>query len=159
MHINNLCFTKISLQSLEPDLNYASLDLKVTNKPKKKHRRNHPQGCKNVQEQVAVGLSPPMNAFLEVDINVDAQLPPIDQSSMISHSSIYLNTQQIAKETEDMAREQSVYMEEKGSDWITRDQDWEEGEKRRDSRDRNICTEAQDCHSDTDHFSNSSWGI
>lgn len=144
------------MQSLEHDLNYASLNLKVTKKPKKKHRRNPAQGCTNVQEQVAVGLPPPMNAFLEMDINVDAQLPPTDESSMVSHSSIYLNSQQIAKEAEDMARGQSVNTEEKISNWITRDQDGEEGEKRKNSSDKNIWTETQGCHGDTDHFNNTS---
>ena len=99
------------MQYLEPNLNYASLDLKVKKKPKKKHRRNAAQGYKNLQERVHVGLTPPMNAFLEVDINVDAELLPTDESSMISHSSIYLNTQQIAKEAEDMKRGQRVNME------------------------------------------------
>lgn len=160
MHFKNLCFIRILLQSLEPDLNYASLNLKVAKKPRKKHRRYPVQGCNNVQEQVPVRLTPPVNAFLEVDINVDAELPPTDKSSMVSHSSIYLNTQQIAKEAEDMERGQGANMEEEeGLNWRTRDQDGEESENRKDSSNRNICTEAQACQGDTHPFNNSSKGV
>lgn len=138
------------LQSLEPDVNYASLDLKVTKKPKKRHRRNPAERRNSMQEQVSDHLTPPVNAFLEVDINVD---PPTDESSMVSHSSIYLNTQQIAKEAEDMARGQRVTMMEEALNWMTRDQGGE------DPGNRNICTEAQDYHDDTDHFNKSCKGV
>lgn len=157
VYFKKLCFIQLFLQSLEPDLNYASLDLKMSKKPKKKHRRNPAQGCSNVQEEVPVRLNPPMNAFLEVDINVDAQLPPTDESSMVSHSSIYLNTQQIAKEAEDMARGQRVNMEE-GLNWMTGDQDGQENKNRKDSSNRNSI-EAKDHHGDTDHFKNSSKAV
>lgn len=159
MHFKNLRFIHTFLQSLEPDLNYASLDLKVKKKPKRVHRRSPAQGCNNMQEQVMVPLTPPLNAFLEVDINMDAQLPATDESSMVSHSSIYLNTQQIAKEAEDMERGQSVNVEEDGFNWMIRDQEGEESENRKDSSNRNICIEAQDRHGDTDHFINSSKGV
>lgn len=45
--------------------------------------------------------------FLEVNNDVDAQLPGRDTGTMVSHSSIYLNSQQIAQEAEDMERERS----------------------------------------------------
>lgn len=143
-------------------MNYASLDLKVTKKPRKKHRRQPVQGRSSVQEQVPVRLTPPVNAFLEVDINVDAELPPTDESARVSHSSIYLNTQQIAKEAEDMERGLRLNVkeeEEEGSKWRTRAQDGQESEDRKDSGNRNICTEAQDCQGDTHPFINSSKGV
>lgn len=145
---------------MQPDLNYASLNLKVTNKPRKKRRRSPSQGCNNVQEQAPVRLTPPANAFLEVDINVEAQLPPADESSMVSHSSIYLNTQQIAKEAEDLERGQRMKMEEEeGLNWMTREEDGGESGNRKDSRHRHVCTEGQDRHDDADHFTNSSQGV
>lgn len=142
---------------MQPDLNYALLNLKVTNKPKKKRRRSPSQGCNNVQEQAPVRLTPPASAFLEVDINVEAQLPPADESSMVSHSSIYLNTQQIAKEAEDLERGQRMKMEEeKGLNWMTREED---SGNRKDSSHRHVCTEGQNRHDDADHFTKSSQGV
>ncbi|KAE8287472.1 hypothetical protein D5F01_LYC13516 [Larimichthys crocea] len=98
------------MKSVDPDLNYASLDLKVANKHKKKnrHQQSHAQGRNKLQDQVPVRLTPPVNAFLEVEADVDTQLPSRDTSTMVSHSSIYLNSQQIAQETVDMGREREL---------------------------------------------------
>ncbi|XP_061596628.1 uncharacterized protein LOC133460114 [Cololabis saira] len=96
--------TRNCVKTSEPDLNYASLDLKKAKKRKKKHG--------NVQEQLQSRHqpqdrgAPPANVFLEVDADVEPHLPDRDASTMVSHSSIYLNSQQIAMETEEMQREQ-----------------------------------------------------
>lgn len=58
-----------------------------------------------------------MNSFLEVDADTDAQLFSRDTSTMVSHSSIYLNSQQIAQEAEDMEKERSINMERENVSW------------------------------------------
>ncbi|XP_035521911.1 uncharacterized protein LOC118331218 [Morone saxatilis] len=161
--------TRDRMKSLEPDLNYASLDLKVANKYKKKHRhqQGHTQGRIKPQDQLPVDLTPPGNAFLEVEADMEAQLPSRDNSTMISHSSIYLNSQQIAQETEVMERERGIDMERENVGWegIRRREDGEsrkwtreqESEERRDRQDCNgsVCTqlsEVEAIQSGTDHF-------
>ncbi|XP_011610008.1 uncharacterized protein [Takifugu rubripes] len=149
-----ICYEMMSLQhnrsqarASEPDLNYASLDLSKAKKPKKKRRPKQAQGCNNHLT--------PLNSFLEVDVDVEAQLPPGDASPLLSHSSIYLNAQQIAKGTEDMGRGQSVKTEAEGSKWTNRDRDGEERKNRWDGSNGDICTEAAEaerCHGDTDAF-------
>lgn len=42
---------------------------------------------------------------------MDAHLPSRDTSTMVSHSSIYLNSQQIAQQTEEMEREKNLTLE------------------------------------------------
>lgn len=135
-------------QSLGPDLNYASLDLKVANKHKKKH--HHQQGNaqgRKVQDQQPVHLPPPVNAFLEVDVNMDAHLPSRDTSTLVSHSSIYLNSQQIAQETEDKERELSTNMEKVDVGWEGKrglEDEGQESEKRKDRQDYSngrLCTQ------------------
>lgn len=123
-------------QSVEPDLNYASLDLKVAKLHKKKARHQHSH---------AQGRGTPQDAFLEVDADMDAQLPSRDTSTMVSHSSIYLNSQQIAQETDDMGRERSVEKESVCWEGVRRFQDgYKEREERRDRQnysDGSICTQ------------------
>lgn len=48
---------------------------------------------------------------------MDAHLPSRDTSTMVSHSSIYLNSQQIAQEAEDIEREKSINMETENEGW------------------------------------------
>nr|XP_020454202.1 uncharacterized protein LOC109959312 [Monopterus albus] len=126
--------------SLGPDLNYASLDLKVAKKRKKHCRQQgQTQGRNSHQDQL-----PPMNAFLELEGDTDAHLPSKDISTMVSHSSIYLNSQQIAQETEEMEREWSINMgrEDMGWEGIRRreeggSEEWkgeEDSEERKDVR-------------------------
>ncbi|XP_023257381.1 uncharacterized protein LOC111651619 [Seriola lalandi dorsalis] len=107
------------LKPLEPDLNYASLDLKLAKKRKKKHRhqQDQTQSRSNRKDQLPVQLTPPGNSFLEVEGDVDAHLPSRDTSTMVSHSSIYLNSQQIAQETEEMERERGINMEREIMGW------------------------------------------
>lgn len=59
------------------------------------------------QEQLPVRQATPANVFLEVNADVDAQLPSRDSGTMVSQSSIYLNSQQIAQGAKDMERERS----------------------------------------------------
>ncbi|KAG7217047.1 hypothetical protein INR49_027586 [Caranx melampygus] len=99
------------LKPSEPDLNYASLDLKLAKKRKKhRHQKDQTQGRGHRQDQLPVQLTPPMNSFLGVEGDMDPHLPSKDTSIMVSHSSIYLNSQQIAQETE-MERERGISME------------------------------------------------
>lgn len=99
--ISPTLFRCLSLnQFADPELNYASLDLKLAKQREKKARR---QG----RDQPPVRRATPANTFLEVNNHVDADLPSRDTSTMVSHSSIYLNSQQIAQEAEDMERERS----------------------------------------------------
>nr|XP_040038747.1 uncharacterized protein LOC120822864 [Gasterosteus aculeatus aculeatus] len=92
-------------RSSQADLNYASLDLKMAKKRGKKnrHQQSPTQRRSKLQDEPPAQLTPPASAFLEVEADVDAHLPPRD--TMLSHSSIYLNSQQIAQETEDRERD------------------------------------------------------
>ncbi|XP_030010337.1 uncharacterized protein LOC115433194 isoform X2 [Sphaeramia orbicularis] len=104
---------------VKPDLNYASLDLKVAKKRKRKHchQQGQTQGRNNPQDQLPVHLTPPVNAFLGLEADMDACLPSRDNSPMVSHSSIYLNSQQIAQEAEEMERERGINMEREKMGW------------------------------------------
>ncbi|KAM8900568.1 uncharacterized protein AB9W97_010435 [Spinachia spinachia] len=90
----------------QPDLNYASLDLKMAKKRGKKskapHQQSPAQGRSHLGDEAPARLTPPANAFLEAEADTDAHLPSRDTG--LSHSSIYLNSQQIARETEEMER-------------------------------------------------------
>lgn len=147
---HTVCLLGTFLQALEPDVNYASLDLSKAKKPKKKRHPKQAQGCNNLPAHLT-----PLDSFSEVDVDVEAQLPPGDTSPLLSHSSVYLNTQQIAKETEDMGRGRSAKTEAEGSKWMNRDRDGEEGKHRWEGSNGDICTEAAEaggCHGDTDAF-------
>nr|XP_046267285.1 uncharacterized protein LOC124070957 [Scatophagus argus] len=165
--------TRDHKKSLEPDLNYASLDLKKANKHKKKHRyqQGHAQGRNKQQDQLTVHRTPSLNAFLEVEADLDAQLPSKDTGTMVSHSSIYLNSQQIAQETEDMERQRDVNMERENVSWegIKGQEDgggreWtgqQESQKRKDRQEYSngsLCTqlsEAEAIQSGTGNYSSS----
>ncbi|XP_074466693.1 uncharacterized protein LOC141752562 [Sebastes fasciatus] len=155
------------MKSLEPDLNYASLDLKMAKKRMKKnrHQQGPAQGRNKLQDELPVHLTPPVNAFLEVEADMDAHLPSRDTSTMVSHSSIYLNSQQIAQEAEEMERERGTNMEREGWEGIRRREDgqsreWkgeQESEERKDCN-GSVCTqlsEVEAIQSSTDHFINS----
>lgn len=146
-------------KSLDRDLNYASLDLKVANKHKKKHHHQHTWGRNKVQDQLPVHLTPPLSAFLEVDADMSVQLPSRDAGTVVSHSSIYLNSQQITQETEDMERKCNVEAGIVGWVGMGRIMDKEHDSKESKDRERcingSICTptsEAVACQSDADHF-------
>ncbi|TNN79014.1 CD226 antigen [Liparis tanakae] len=88
--------TRDPVKPLEPDLNYASLDLKTMKKRMKKNRHRQgrdPQGGSDLEPPV--NLTASSNASFEVEADVDAQRPPRDTGAMESHSCIYLNSQQI----------------------------------------------------------------
>ncbi|XP_017273515.1 uncharacterized protein LOC108236946 [Kryptolebias marmoratus] len=148
------CYEMMSLQRprdcmkpLEPDLNYASLDLKLAKKRKKqRHLQSQVKGQNKQQDQLLDVLTPSGNTFFEVDADVDALLPPRDDSNMVSHSSIYLNSQQIAQEAKEMEREWSANKEEEGAGWDNA-QECEEGGSREWDEDQE-CEERKDNHED-----------
>lgn len=129
------------------DLNYASLDLKIAKKRKKhRHLQGQAKGRHTQQDPLADHLTSPSNAFLEVDTNVDAHLPSRDTGVMVSHSSIYLNSQQIAQEAEEIERERGFDMENVRWDSLRESKeggrrDWDkdqESEERKDNPDNCI---------------------
>ncbi|XP_031728563.1 uncharacterized protein LOC116397357 [Anarrhichthys ocellatus] len=161
--------TRDRMKSLQPDLNYASLDLKMAKKRMKnnRHQQGHAQGRNKLQDELPVHLTPPANSFLEVEADMDADLPSRDTSIMVSHSSIYLNSQQIAQETEEMEREWGMNMEREDVGWEGKR--WREdgqstkwkgeqgSEERKNRQDRNgsVCTqltEVEAIQSDADRF-------
>lgn len=91
-----------------------------------------------LQDQLPVCLTPPVNTFLEVDADTHAQLSSRDPSTTVSYSSIYLNSQQIAQEAEDMEKERSINMERENVSWDgkggleSREQEHQEGTDRQD---------------------------
>ncbi|XP_044226584.1 uncharacterized protein LOC122995423 [Thunnus albacares] len=157
--------TRDHMKPPQSDLNYASLDLKLAKKRKKKYRyqQGQNQGRNKLQDQPPGHLTHPVNAFSEVEADMDAHLPPRDTSTMVSHSSIYLNSQQIAQETEDMERERSINIEKESMGWegMRRREDggsrkWigeEESEERQNNG--SVCTqlpEIEAIQSDANHF-------
>lgn len=154
-------------QPPEPDLNYASLDLKLAKKRKKhRHQQGQPQGRNTFQDQLPIH----QNDFLEVEEDIDDCLPSRDTSTMVSHSSIYLNSQQIAQEAEEMEREKSANMERENEGWeeIRRNdvgsRKWrgeQESEERKDRQDDGSgaecsqLSEVHDTQSGTELFNNS----
>ncbi|KAI3373698.1 hypothetical protein L3Q82_022284 [Scortum barcoo] len=145
-----------------PDLNYASLDLKVAKKHKRKYR--HQQGGHTQ-------LPAQSKALLDMDADMDTQLPPRDTSTMVSHSSIYLNSQQIAQETEEMERERGMNMERENVGWdgmrrwdnggSRKWKDRQESEERKEILDvsnGSVCTQLSEVEAiqiGTDHFTSS----
>lgn len=117
-------------QFADAEVNYASLDLKLAKQRKNKARQ---KGRDGRQDQSPVCHATPANAFLEVNNHVDAELPSRDTGTMESHSSIYLNSQQIAQEAEGMERERSYEGENGCWDGVRRCGDgYAEREARRD---------------------------
>ncbi|KAL0994953.1 hypothetical protein UPYG_G00129890 [Umbra pygmaea] len=114
-------------QIQQPDINYASLDLDVGQKHRKKKRRYQQN-----QNQLAGG-------FLEVDMEVEASLPSRSSSPLASRNSIYLNSQQMALETDEKDRKWETARE---RGW-ERDMDWETGGEER-GRDRGMRMEGED---------------
>ncbi|KAK7926183.1 hypothetical protein WMY93_008493 [Mugilogobius chulae] len=80
----------------EADLNYASLDLKLAKKRRRMQSHHQGPGRSSPPDQLQGRFTPPLG--LE---EVDVCLPLRDHSPMVSHSSIYLNSQQIDQERED----------------------------------------------------------
>ncbi|XP_040906907.1 uncharacterized protein LOC121190332 [Toxotes jaculatrix] len=162
--------TRERLTPLDLDLNYASLDLKLAQKRKRKHRhqQDQSQARNNRQDQLPVQLTPPRNALLDVEGDMDAHLPSRDTITMVSHSSIYLNSQQIAQETEEMERERSINTERENAGWEglrgqedggTREWKGEQESDERDDRqgagNGTVCTQlskVEATQSSTDHF-------
>ncbi|XP_071780760.1 uncharacterized protein LOC139931213 isoform X2 [Centroberyx gerrardi] len=164
--------TKDSTKPLEPDLNYASLDLNVAKKRKKKHRHQQgqtqdPSKLQNRLSQPLLQPTAPMAVFLEVEVEVEASLPSRNSSPMVSHNSIYLNSQQITQETEDRERERGINPEWEHMGWegVRRregggsrawkeEREWEGGTDRQDGGNVNVGTQIEEeaTHDSTDHF-------
>lgn len=137
-------------------------------KKKYRHQKGHTQGRNTLQDELPVHLTAPVNTLLEVEADMDAQLPSRDTSTMVSHSSIYLNSQQIAQETEEMERERGIDLEREIAGWegIRRRDDggsreWKEGQEGEERKERqaisngSVCTqlsEAEAIQIGTDHF-------
>ena len=117
---------------------------------KNRHQQGPAQRRSKLQEELPGHLTPPLNTFLEVEADMDAHLPSRNTSTMVSHSSIYLNSQQIAQETEELERDRGVNMEREIVGWggIRKGQsrEWkgeQEFEVRKDRHDANgvVCTQ------------------
>ncbi|XP_036381766.1 uncharacterized protein LOC118775775 [Megalops cyprinoides] len=99
------------------DVSYASLDLNVGQKGRKKRRnKQNPKRGQNWAGQA-------QEDFLEVDVEVEATLPSRSSSPIVSRNSIYLNSHQVALETEERERER---------EW---EREWERERERQRERD------------------------
>ncbi|KAG9263662.1 hypothetical protein AMEX_G23716 [Astyanax mexicanus] len=85
------------------DVSYASLDLTVAQKRKKKRKYQQKQS----QTHQAQTHSAPMaqQSCLETGSDCEVALPSRSSSLMVSRNSIYLNSHQVALETEELERE------------------------------------------------------
>lgn len=88
-------FSWILCQASPSDINYASLDLKAVQKRKKKSKYPEKQ-----THQVQTHRD-----SLDVEAECDLDLPSRTCSLMVSRSSIYLNSHQVALEAEELERE------------------------------------------------------
>ncbi|KAI4877466.1 hypothetical protein NFI96_015432, partial [Prochilodus magdalenae] len=90
-------------QSEQADISYASLDLNLVQKRKKKRKYQQKQG----QAHQAQTHLPPLaqQNSLEDDADCEVALPSRSSSLMMSRNSIYLNSHQVALETEERERE------------------------------------------------------
>ncbi|KAF7651449.1 hypothetical protein LDENG_00111080 [Lucifuga dentata] len=149
----------------KPEVNYASLNLKVANKRRKTHRhqQGQTQDRNRSQDKLPAALSPPVATFLEVEAEVNASLPCRNSSPMVSHSSIYMNSQQIAQETEERERDRSVDTEMEhvaweGTRWQERGSRKCKGEEKERMNGQNSgkeVTEAEAVGDGSDHFGSS----
>ncbi|KAI1903456.1 hypothetical protein AGOR_G00027380 [Albula goreensis] len=92
----------------QPDVAYASLDLTVGQKRRNKKRRNK-QG-QNRTDQLS------HQELLEVEVDMGVALPSRTSSPMMSRNSIYLNSHQMAHETEELERERDREREQEQED-------------------------------------------
>ncbi|XP_067113599.1 histone-lysine N-methyltransferase set1 isoform X1 [Osmerus mordax] len=183
-NFEEVCYESMTMQRVrevgqpitpaEPDLNYASLDLNMAAQKRKKKRR-HQQGQNQHQAQARLSqpqsqASAQMGGFLEVEAIVEATLPSRSSSPMASRHSIYLNSQQMALETEEREREKLRDMErervrnlsdEGGMQWEV-DAQWERAREREWNRDYGVNVgeaeregeiDMETIHECSDHFS------
>ncbi|KAM9455933.1 uncharacterized protein Hap1MRO34_019488 [Clarias gariepinus] len=96
------------------DISYASLDLRLVQKGKKKKRYQKKQ---NQTHKVQTHPPPvvPMRR-VEMGTDCDVALPSRTSSLIVSRSSIYLNSHQVALETEELQREREREREQ-GTEW------------------------------------------
>ncbi|KAJ0061556.1 hypothetical protein NL108_005690 [Boleophthalmus pectinirostris] len=133
----------------ESDLNYASLDLKLAKKRKRKqsHQQGLVPGQDSPPDQLHDRLIQPH--VLEEE---DVCLPPIDHSPMGFHSTIYLNSQQIDLERED---NEAVHLpmcgEERAMGWKPEQESLDEVGNEESSNDRRSLDEHK-MQDNTDHI-------
>lgn len=91
------------LQSDPEDVSYASLDLRLVQKRKKKKR--YQDKLDQTQKVQTHPLPVGQMRRMEMGADCDATLPSRTSSLTVSRSSIYLNSHQVALETEELQRE------------------------------------------------------
>ncbi|KAJ8266725.1 hypothetical protein GJAV_G00134000 [Gymnothorax javanicus] len=85
----------------QQDVSYASLDLMSGQKRRKKHKnKQHPKPAQNWTAEQQLG----QQELLEAEAEVESGMPCRENSTMLSRNSIYLNSQQIAFESEELER-------------------------------------------------------
>ncbi|KAK2823428.1 hypothetical protein Q7C36_020028 [Tachysurus vachellii] len=103
------------------DVSYASLDLRCAQKCKKKKRHQERQNqAHKVQTHPAPGRQ---MRRIERGTDCDSTLPSRTSSLIVSRSSIYLNSHQVALETEELQREREREKE-REIEWKS-NQEWE----------------------------------
>ncbi|XP_063058419.1 uncharacterized protein LOC134451952, partial [Engraulis encrasicolus] len=92
-----------------PDVSYASLDLRVAKKHKKKRKyeRNQAAGgsSQTYQGEPPHGEASSPGSLAVEEAEEQPALPSRNSSLNMSRHSIYLNSQQLAQETQEMERE------------------------------------------------------
>ncbi|XP_066507879.1 uncharacterized protein [Hoplias malabaricus] len=112
------------------DVSYASLDLTVAQKRKKKRKyHNKP----NQTHQVQTHTPPGQQSSVDTSVDHEVTLPSRSSSLMVSRNSIYLNSHQVALEAEELERERD------------REREWKSNRE----REREI--QIRNMHSDFDH--------
>ncbi|XP_026872802.1 uncharacterized protein LOC113581685 isoform X2 [Electrophorus electricus] len=116
--VADVCYERMTKQCMRQDekaeltdISYASLDLSVNQKQKKK--RKYPQK-QNLTHQAQTHSQPiAQQSSLEMGTDTEATLPSRTASLMASRHSIYLNSHQVALETEDRERQRERMRERK----------------------------------------------
>ncbi|KAK3521776.1 hypothetical protein QTP70_018303 [Hemibagrus guttatus] len=122
---NNIQMTKKGTRQDEKsdpeDVSYASLDLQLAQKRKKKKRYQERQ---NQAHMVQINAAPvPQKRHMERGADCDTALPSQTSSHNVFRSSIYLNSHQVALETEELQREREREKERK-TEWKS-NHEWE----------------------------------
>lgn len=118
------------------------------------HLQGRALGRNNSLDQLPVRLTPPENTFLG---DVDGCLLNGDNSPMVSQSSIYLNSQQLVQESQEMERGnngETVWQETEGEST-----GWKKAQENEDSATMEECSSGSELYPDeqaiqscTDHF-------
>ncbi|XP_042562936.1 T-cell receptor-associated transmembrane adapter 1 [Clupea harengus] len=119
---NDVCYEQMAgpkRKQKQADVSYASLDLSIAKKHKKKRKfqTNQNQAHQNQTHQAHMT---PQGSLEVADPEEEATLPSRSSSLMVSRHSIYLNSQQIAQEAQELEREKQQELgnaEGKTEDW------------------------------------------